>query len=305
MNRVWREGMGSTILRSMSDGGGGGNFRLLDTPLDQIGDDQNQQRQPTNRSRNNSGRNQNQADENISLDDDADPLNSLFNEEDEDSLEGDEDEELDESGKPKPKKKKSGTNADDSEDEDENESPGAAAARQLQEQITNFRLPDDLIPEDFDPTDRTQLGKLLVSTQQHSIKQTLGLAFGIMNRALQAQKTELQADFDTRLGNWNQANRTEAMLATQIPEYEDPALKPVVKTLYEQAKKRHSKTADAIAATKSALKALGGRLSGNPADRGEGAPRPGNRGRGPNATGIDSFFDMPGNPAQNRMMRDR
>lgn len=296
-------------LYSMSDGFGGGSsgIRQIATPLDQLGDDGAGEGDITGRETRPARTNQNQDD--VSLDPDA--ILSQFwdkedagNGDDDDSQgEGDDDEGAGDGDPPRNRQQQQQRQPDNG---NQPEDPGTVRARQvatqLQEGIERIALPKDLLPADFDPSNREQLGNAFMAIQKHTARQTMGLIFPIMRDAITSMRETLQGEMDKRIQGNTSRQRTEAALIAAIPEAADPALGPVVKNLFKQATARHKDSPDkAIAATKRAMQALGMKLGGGNRQPGDGQQTRRQGQRDP----LDQFFDMPpegqGNPVQRRM----
>lgn len=281
-------------------GSGPGNITQIDQPLDQM-DDLNPGDDQTGG---------NPGGDNISLDQ-PDDLARLFDEQGEGDDEDDDAPADDDSGTDD--QPDDDAPVDDNQQRNRQQTQGqkaaVAASKKLAEDIAALALGQDIIPENFDPGNREQLVGVLNTAQRNAVQNTLKLLLPVISMSMKAQRDSILGDVATRISGNNTQNQVQAMLEASIPEVRDPGVGPIIRTIFKQAQIRHpKKPAEAIAATKKALGALGVKLGaarGNDDTLPAGVIRQqrqqgGNQGSG----NLDAFFNIPAprsNPVQRRM----
>ena len=246
-------GRGGSFFSNMFGGGGesdNGNGG-------QGSGDQNNQNQ--NNQNNAGGNQQGQLDQNqLDHNDEVDPaklLSGFFSEDSDDDEGGEGGEEESNRGQG------GGDNNQPKRDADGNVIP-SDAERKVMEGIQNImkslRPPEDMIPEDFNPSDPKQLRDILGKTQQQTAQATLQMMLIPMQEAMTQMATDLKADFAKQLGEFGSKSDSKRVLAELVPEVNNPEHAGLVNTLYSNAlKKKGATSTDAAKAVRIALDALG------------------------------------------------
>lgn len=169
-----------------------------------------------------------------------------------------------------------GDGSDSDDDEDDPEELQKSLATEMAETIKKLSIPEDMIPEDFNPGDPKALRKLLGDVQQHTARNTLAIMFKPIQVSLERMQRDMRKEIDSRINGNASESKTRAMIEDAIPAASQKGAYPVIKGLYDRALKKHGKPNAAIQATKKAMKALGMSL-------GENSPR------GKNNDDRDSF----------------
>lgn len=163
----------------------------------------------------------------------------------------------------------------------------------MQAGLAALSIPEDLIPENFDPRDPKQLRTLLGDVQKRTASATLSLAMQPVQAALAA----MERKFDARLknsGKQQQLNQsTDQFLETQIPAYADPKRRPFIKSLVAQAQQTHPKDRKAVVkAVKASMAAMGMKTSYQGAGN-RGGQTQGNGGVLTGDKALDLFAKLP------------
>lgn len=190
------------------------------------------------------------------------------------------------------------------DDQNDDDPPLSRPARELaatiRTTIEGIGLPDDLLPENFNPSDPVQLRDALTRTARNTAAHTSSLMVRVMQQILTAEREAMHTEIDRRVNGQANQQRTRQMLESAIPEMEQPALAPLIQTMFDRAMKTHKgKPAAAIAATKRSMAALGMILGGS---QSPGGDRRGSRSTRSGNEALDQFFPA-GNEAHRRMTR--
>jgi|SRR6478736_3100215 len=116
-----------------------------------------------------------------------------------------------------------------------------AMQTQVQQLIANVRVPDNAIPENFDPNDRTQLAALLNKTAQAAVSQSMNVVFKPVQLAMTQMAAQMKAHVENSIKQSGKQNRDLSVITDIVPEYTDkryaPMLKGVDAQLVAQGKK--------------------------------------------------------------------
>lgn len=125
-------------------------------------------------------------------------------------------------------------------------------------EISRYAVPEDMIPDDFNPSDPKQLRELLAQTGQRAIRTSLGLIMKPVAAAMGRMQEAQRAELNQRLANDRGRDTTESILLRNIPIAKSAKMRPIVDVIWNQALKRaKGNTADAVKATKKSLVAAG------------------------------------------------
>lgn len=157
-------------------------------------------------------------DDEITLDDDGNALDDLY----------------------KPKEGEEDKDADDDSSEDDPVFPTQEEmTTELKERIESYNVPDDMIPEDFDMSDRKQVRELLSTVGRHAVQTALATMFKPIQTAMQQQEHSLRKAIKTSVKGGLSADKEQQILSDTIPAVNDPAQKEIVNTLFTRAKAKH------------------------------------------------------------------
>lgn len=145
---------------------------------------------------------------------------------------------------------------------DEQKAAGDALRDQILGGIDGFAFDESDIPEDFDPSDRGSLAKLLSTQHQKAMKTTLAMVPSIINHALGITAAQLEKKLASTVGH--KSKESEATRVFQDMGYGKEDL-GVAKTIFKKALSQKMSPKDAAKATKRAMSALGktGKTSNN------------------------------------------
>lgn len=166
-----------------------------------------------------------------------------------------------------------------------------AMQTQVQSMIAQVRVPENTIPENFDPSDRTQLMALLNKTAQAAVSSSMGVVFKPVQLAMTQMAAQMKAHVDNSIKASGKQNRDVSVITDLVPEYNDKRysgmLKGVEQTLIAQGKKPEERA-------KLMRKMLN--QMGIQGDTGQGRRSSGGTGQGGTASvrtgksALDSFF---------------
>ncbi|KAK0039456.1 hypothetical protein Bpfe_031133 [Biomphalaria pfeifferi] len=97
--------------------------------------------------------------------------------------------------------------------------------------IANMKVTPDMIPEDFDPTDRAQMAGLMSKLMQSTITQSLGVVFQPMQLAIKQMVSGTKAEIDKRIAASNSSNNANNIILQEVPEYNDPRLRKILQPM--------------------------------------------------------------------------
>lgn len=174
-------------------------------------------------------------------------------------------------------------------------------AQELARGIQQLTLPQDAIPENFDPTDPAQLTQVMQRSMQQSAMTAIQLAFRPMQVAMQQLTKDVKAEIQASLNGFGDQQRNRTTLTTIVPEADDPQYSPMVNMLFEQAMKKKGTNANQAAQTvRKALDAMNIR-GGNQNRNSGGDPMSGGFREGKSA--LDAFAPLPGNFGNQQQQR--
>lgn len=205
------------------------------------------------------------------LPDDSDELNMLEGdpsnaEMDEDENESEEEEEISLDSDAFLNKLFGPDEADDDDnsalDEDDLEAGDSEAEQQrlaenMRNNIGRLSVPEDAIPDDFDPGDGKQLRELLTNVQRTTVQETIRIMWEPIAAAMQQTHTRMRAEIREAVDSGVGENNIKSLLAREIPNYNAPGYREIVNTTLQQARKKHRDPVQAVRATKRALLAMG------------------------------------------------
>lgn len=152
---------------------------------------------------------------------------------------------------------------DDEDDEGDSLTPEEIQAQEtqvgneLKATLDSLTLPTDLIPEDFDASDRTQLLALMNRVQTHTATNAVRAMLKPVQATLVRMATQLRQEQRQLVRDGIGKDGGQRLLAEEIPASGSKVHGPLIKQLFRQAQAKHPKDARAaIAATKKAMKML-------------------------------------------------
>lgn len=188
-----------------------------------------------------------------------------------------------------------GGDGDDTDDTDDGEQVREALSAELEDRLANMTLPEDLIPDDFNPSDPKALRALLNDVQRESARQALGMMFKPVQVTMERMAAQMNRQIRNAVNSGVGENNFNGMISQEIPAYKDPAVRRVIEPFITAAKKKHgSNHAAVIMAVKKGMQAVGMSISSN--------RRSGRSGSGSNSDGagirtgsaaLDGFVRLP------------
>lgn len=194
--------------------------------------------------------------------------------------------------------------SDDQNPSDKPDPRQAEAAAKVKEMIEGISVAEDMIPENFDPTDPKQFRDVLGSVLQNQAGTVLQAVFHPLQQALQQQQENLVAYINEAIRENHGDSTARTLLESEIDIAGDPKFKPVVDFVFNQAKERaKGNHKDAVDRTKRALTAMG--IEFKPAKR-TGSDEFGNRSTSRSGdAALNLFAPLPPVPMKSRQQMRR
>lgn len=203
-------------------------------------------------------------------------------------------------------------NGDDEDEENEGTNDGSDGAGATQEQLQQeiqaavraMSIPEDVIPEDFDPTDSRQLRGVLGAVQQRTALATMGIVFKPVQAAMAQMQQHFAAEMDRKIKEATEGIQGQGQLEQIVPELTDPKLGPIIKNLdrvYKEKGKKPLERAKLIRrmldttglASKNRGGGNGGGSNRSNQNRSSRDSQPGNGAVRTGAAALDFFAPMP------------
>jgi len=153
---------------------------------------------------------------------------------------------------------------DDDDDDEPAETPEEIAAaetqmaKDLKDGLAGLTLAEDIIPEDFDPTDPKQMRELLNKVQINAATNAIKLMFSPVQQTLNRMGGQMRREMRQTSRSGHDAVNERVSLEESFPGIKNPVIAPVIKTIYEAAKRKHpTDRKAAFAATRKGLLAVG------------------------------------------------
>lgn len=155
-------------------------------------------------------------------------------------------------------------NEDDEDDGEpgESEEEMQAAEKQMAEDLrsglASLTLSDDIIPEDFDPSDRTQFLKVLNQVQVNTATQAIRLMFAPVQKTMGRLASQMRREMrETSRDGHSRVAEQEADREA-FPGIDNPNIAPAIQFALKNARKKHPGDRKAAhSAAKKALNTLG------------------------------------------------
>lgn len=128
---------------------------------------------------------------------------------------------------------------------------------EIRQAIAGMGLPQNAIPEGFDPNDRTQLNKLLNTTVQSAVSQALNVVFKPIQMAMKHQEQQLRQMMRAEVTNANKLNQGRQTLEQMVPEARDPAYKGLVAQMDKSLRDQGKTAAERAKTIRTALNKMG------------------------------------------------
>lgn len=106
-----------------------------------------------------------------------------------------------------------------------------AMRQQVQTAISQMRVTDDMIPQDFDPNDRQQMTNLVNRVMQQTIANSMNVVFQPVQLAMKQMAMTLQNQIETRVNQTQTGMKDSAVFESIVPEAADPKYSGLVKQL--------------------------------------------------------------------------
>lgn len=170
----------------------------------------------------------------------------------------------------------------------------------IRQAISQMRVPDNMIPEDFDPSDRGQLQQLLNQTLQAAVTQSMGVVF----RPVQMAMNHLNQQIDGRIDSAVRTSRTQSqaqdIIESMVPEFQDKRYKTMLEGLDSTLKAQKKTPRERAVALRKILNQMGIK-STQGSDNSRRQSGSGGQGNGSGVkvgtAALDSFFGKMARPA--------
>lgn len=152
--------------------------------------------------------------------------------------------------------------------------------------IEGFSLPEDIIPDDFNPNDPKQLRAVMADSARHGMQAAISTMFKPIEIAMRRNERIMNQRIQDAVKGGISQDKTQDTLEKFVPAVKDPAMRATVENLFTQARKKEKDPAKAAQMVARGMKAMGmnpqGRTTpaasrGNPLDSYAPLPRIPNR----------------------------
>jgi hypothetical protein len=160
-----------------------------------------------------------------------------------------------------------------------------ALQTQIQNQIRGMQVPIDMIPEDFNMNDRTQVQAVLSNVLRAAVAQSMSVSFRPMQLAMQSLTNQVDNRIQTSLSNAQKGMSARQTIESIIPEIKNPQHRGMIEMMDKDLKSKGKKPLERANAIRKILNQMGftppnsrqgnGRVATNPPN-GNPAPTNGN-----------------------------
>lgn len=169
-----------------------------------------------------------------------------------------------------------------------------ALQQNIQRAIAGMQIPDDAIPDDFDPSDRNQLRTLMNHTVQAAVRQAMSVVFQPVQLAMNNLNSQIDSRINSAVTNTTTRNRAKDIIRDMVPEYDMKEYRTLIQgldqTLIGQKKSpKERATALRKILNQMGIKASPQASSGNMRRSGDGNTN-GNQSVKTGTAALDSFF---------------
>lgn len=179
-----------------------------------------------------------------------------------------------------------------------------AAQTETMNIIRNMRIPDNIIPENFDPNDRQQMQQVMTQAMQATIAQSLSVVFRPVQMAMTQMNGALRREMQTQVAESRTGIKESSIFEQTVPEVNNPKYAPLIQQLEAPLKAAGKPVAERAKTIRKMLNQLGvndpttfdgnQRRTANP--NGGQAPT----GRREGTAALDAFFGAFQQPQQRR-----
>lgn len=133
----------------------------------------------------------------------------------------------------------------------------------IRQAISQMRIPDNAIPENFDASDRTQLTQLMNTLVQSAVSQSLNVVFKPVQMAMAHQAQQMQHLVRNEMNANNTRNSAMDIIRSQVPEIDDLKYKEMLTMLDNSLKSKGKKPAERGLALRKMLNKMGVKAPAN------------------------------------------
>lgn len=180
---------------------------------------------------------------------------------------------------------------EDDEDAGDSEEAQNALIEDMKKGLAAIQIPEDAIPDDFNPQDPKQLRDVLGGIQRSTAQAVIRIMWKPVEAAMKQTHVRMRQEMRAMTRDGIGENSLRERLNEAIPIAADPAYRQVVKTVVDQTKKKYpGDNAMIVKQTKRALQAMGINTSGS-SDSGGNRNR--GNGRQNSSAVLDNFARLP------------
>ena len=153
----------------------------------------------------------------------------------------------------------------------------AALENEVKETIKRINFPANLIPEDFDPSNREQLAAMLTRSTQASVRAAMNVVFKPVQAAIAHMMQQLPQMMDSKIESAGNGLRARSALEELVPEINDSKWGPMVRMMDDTLRKNGKKARERAQTIRKTLNQMGAKST---------VPANGSRRR---STGVDGM----------------
>jgi hypothetical protein len=163
----------------------------------------------------------------------------------------------------------------------------------LTDGLKSIAIPDELIPADFNPSDRTQMKAVLRGAMELGVRHALNLSFKPVENAMRMHAHQVDKNIRTQMRDMGSMNTTEKLLAREIPASANPEYEGLIQATYDTALKRTKDPKKAIEVTKKSLAAMSININDSGDRTNRGGSTEGSQGVKTGKSALDAFMPLP------------
>ncbi len=163
--------------------------------------------------------------------------------------------------------------------------------QRVADQINNMQLPENFLPQDFDPSNPQQLNQAFRSVMQHTLRNALNVVFQPTQLAMQSMSANFMNAMNQKFADTKHGQKELQTIESLVPEYSDPRYASMVKPMDDALKARGKKPEERAQTLRKVLNQMGIKSDGNPGQqRRTSNPNQPSGGVTTGKTALDKFF---------------
>lgn len=149
-----------------------------------------------------------------------------------------------------------------------------ALAKAMTDSIAAIGIPENAIPENFDPSDPKQFRDVVGAIQRQTAQETIKIMWQPVAAAMTQTIVRMRQEMSETMKNGISNNDLDSQIMKAIPSYKNPAFKAAIDVVRKQAERRFpGDNARIVAATRKGVQAMGIKLGTGGSSSSTGRPK--------------------------------